>query len=624
MTHWLRKIHYRLARLISDRCALVVMLRRSGSSRGAALIVLSIGRGIAPNVVIIAIGALVGSIPDAVSHGLSSGPGHRAELAMAVVGVVLLADAFFESILSYLGATMGHDYVLAASESLALASMSPQSTWHLDDPEIRSEISALNPRIDRTGLYWGLPNMLAELVTARVAGIGSAAILITFHWWAPVVLAVGWIILNVGFREWARRLQLGFAEGRRGALRWAGYLRGIAIEPQFAKELRIFGLATWAIQRFSNAWNETMASLWKDRRMGSRAVLLGTGAVFVCHAAVLTKLGLDANRHALSASQLTVYAQAVMGVASLGVVGTPELQVVRASTNASKLLALERRLAAFSEPGHIRSKRAAQRDLTNAPEEEVRLENLQFSYPRQSRPVLDGLDLVIPAGQSLAIVGENGAGKSTLIRLLSGIETPQRGRIMVDSIDLRDVTPESWWKQLGVVYQDFVRYQLPLQENVGFGRICLSDDVAEMGDALNRAGRPNLPDLLPNGWETVLSPTFGGGVDLSGGQWQQVALARAFLAIAGGARFLILDEPTASLDPKAEIEMFRRFLRKTAGLTTILVTHRLASVRNVDRIVVLDKGRIVEDGSHEELISGHGLYSSMFQLQAERFNLDRE
>jgi ATP-binding cassette subfamily B protein len=622
MTEMIVQAYRRLARFISDRASLAIMLARTGRRRALALVLLSIARGMAPNLVILAIGSLVRSVPQTISHGFGSRAGHHTVVVLIVVGVVLLADALIQSLLSYLGATMGQEYVLATAESLARATSAPRGVSHLQDSEIHSEVSALNPRTDRTGLYWGLPNMLAELVTSRIAGVGAAIILIQFHWWAPLVLAVGWILLNVGFREWARRLQLGFAEGRRGALRWAGYLRGLAVDEPFSKEIRMFGLASWVVQRFSGAWQQTMAMLWTDRRMGSRAVWLGTAAVLLCHAAVLTVLGFEAGNHAIAASQLTVYAQAIMGTAALGVIGTPELQVVRAATNARQLLSLEHRLAERMASRSAGPLPPRQPDLSRAPRREVCLEGIHFRYDTQDSPVLNGLDLTIPVGQSLAIVGENGAGKSTLIRLLSGVEEPQRGRISVDGIDLNDVDPRIWRRQLGVVFQDFVHYQLSLTQNVGFGRLALSTDQVALKAALHRAGRSHLADLLPQGWDTILASSFGGGTDLSGGQWQQVAIARAFLAVEGGARVLILDEPTASLDPKTEMEMFEQLLDKTSGLTTILVTHRLASVRNVDRIVVLDQGRIVEDGNHEELIGRGGLYARMFHLQAERFNLD--
>jgi ATP-binding cassette subfamily B protein len=244
----------------------------------------------------------------------------------------------------------------------------------------------------------------------------------------------------------------------------------------------------------------------------------------------------------------------------------------------------------------------------------VRLEGVRFTYRGREAPTLDGLTLDVPAGQSLAIVGENGAGKSTLIKLLCGLYEPDAGRIT-----LGGAPPAQARGRIGVIFQDFVRYPLPLRENVAFGHLPLLDDPGALEGALRDAGGACLLPRLPRGWDTVLSREFEGGADLSGGQWQRVALARALAAVRGGAGLLILDEPTAALDVRAETELFERFLELTGDVTTILVSHRLSSVRRADRIVVIEEGRVAEDGTHDSLMRAGGLYARMFSLQAERF-----
>jgi ABC-type multidrug transport system fused ATPase/permease subunit len=245
----------------------------------------------------------------------------------------------------------------------------------------------------------------------------------------------------------------------------------------------------------------------------------------------------------------------------------------------------------------------------------VRLEGVRFTYRGRAQPTLDGLTLDVPAGQSLAIVGENGAGKSTLIKLLCGLYEPDGGRITLDGA----ASPLQSRGRIGVIFQDFVRYPLPLRENVGFGHLPSLADPAALEGALCDAGGGALPSRLPRGWDTTLSREFDGGADLSGGQWQRVALARALTAVRGGAGLLILDEPTAALDVRAETELFTRFLELTRDVTTILVSHRLSSVRHADRIVVLDGGRVVEDGTHAALMRSGGMYARMYALQADRF-----
>jgi ABC-type multidrug transport system fused ATPase/permease subunit len=221
---------------------------------------------------------------------------------------------------------------------------------------------------------------------------------------------------------------------------------------------------------------------------------------------------------------------------------------------------------------------------------------------------------VVPAGASLAIVGPNGAGKTTLAKLLCRLYDPQAGAILIDGIDLRDLDLDSWRSRLATVFQDYVRYQLSLRENVAPPGTA-DEDVL---DALAAARAEQA------GLDTVLSRAYEGGVELSGGQWQRVALARALCGVRFGAGVVILDEPTAQLDVRGEMEIFDRLLEATRGCTTILISHRFSTVRRADRICVLEQGRIVELGSHDELILLGGRYRTMFEAQAARFVQDEE
>jgi ATP-binding cassette subfamily B protein len=233
--------------------------------------------------------------------------------------------------------------------------------------------------------------------------------------------------------------------------------------------------------------------------------------------------------------------------------------------------------------------------------------------------VLRNLELTIPAGRSLAIVGLNGAGKTTLVKLLARLYEPQSGRITVDGVDVRDFEPAAWRRRLGAIFQDFVHYDLPVRENVGFGAPELLGDDESVRSALSRAGALSLVEALPHGLDTMLSREYADGAELSGGQWQRIAIARALMAVEGGASVLVLDEPTANLDVRAEAEFFDQFLELTRGVTTILISHRFSSVRRADRIVVLEEGAVVEDGTHAELVALGGRYAELFHLQAERF-----
>jgi ATP-binding cassette, subfamily B, bacterial len=242
-----------------------------------------------------------------------------------------------------------------------------------------------------------------------------------------------------------------------------------------------------------------------------------------------------------------------------------------------------------------------------------------FRYPGREADVFSALDLEIPAGRSLAIVGANGAGKTTLIKLLTRLYDPTAGRITVDGVDLRELDPRAWQRRVAAIFQDFQQYQLSAYDNVALGAVERQGDRDLVVDAARRAGALDVIEGLPQGWDTVLSRQYSGGIDVSGGQWQRIALARALFAAAAGAPVLIMDEPTAHLDVRAEAAFYRRFLDLSEGLTTIVISHRFSTVRRADRIVVLDAGGVLEQGSHAELLRRGGRYAELFTLQAQRF-----
>jgi ATP-binding cassette subfamily B protein len=252
------------------------------------------------------------------------------------------------------------------------------------------------------------------------------------------------------------------------------------------------------------------------------------------------------------------------------------------------------------------------------PAREIRFRDLTFAYPGSPSTslgtgslVLEHFDLTIPAGSSIAIVGQNGAGKTTLAKLLCRLYDPQSGAIEIDGADLRDLDLDSWRARVTAVFQDFIRFELPLRDNVMASG---APDTAVRA-ALESAGASRLAEL-----DTVLARGYTGGTELSGGQWQRVALARALCAVQLGAGVVLLDEPTAQLDVRGEAEIFDRILAATRHCTTILISHRFSTVRRADRICVLEQGRVVELGTHDELMALGGRYQTMFELQAERFN----
>jgi ATP-binding cassette subfamily B protein len=259
----------------------------------------------------------------------------------------------------------------------------------------------------------------------------------------------------------------------------------------------------------------------------------------------------------------------------------------------------------------------------NALVEGIRIEHLCYRYPHRADAALNDVDLFLPAGATVAIVGDNGAGKSTLVKLLAGLYCPSQGRITVDGLDLATLSPEEWRRRISAGFQDHARFELVMQEVVGIGDLPALNDAVAVAGALDRAGASDVLAKLPAGLATQLGASWPGGVDLSGGQWQKLALGRAMLRTA--PLLLLLDEPTAALDAETQHTLFERWtsaarrLRQTNGAVTVLVSHRFSTVRMADLIVVLDRGRVAEVGSHEELVERGGRYAELFELQAQSY-----
>jgi len=248
------------------------------------------------------------------------------------------------------------------------------------------------------------------------------------------------------------------------------------------------------------------------------------------------------------------------------------------------------------------------------PGDGVRFEGVSFHYPGSRIPALSGVDLHIPPGSKLAIIGENGSGKTTLIKLLTRMYEPTEGRVLLDGRNLREWEPSALHRRIGVIFQDFVRYQLKVGENIGAGDDRAYDDRARWDDAAERGLAKPIIEILPDQYDTQLGKWFKNGRELSGGQWQKVALARSFMR--QDADVLVLDEPTASMDAEAEVKIFERFRELTDDKIAIVISHRFSTVRMADEIIVLDRGTIIERGSHDQLVKGGGRYATLFNLQA--------
>jgi ATP-binding cassette subfamily B protein len=388
-----------------------------------------------------------------------------------------------------------------------------------------------------------------------------------------------------------------------------------------AKEIRVLGTLPWWRARGEQESDAYLRPLWRERRrlfLGpfvwfSLAVLAGAAAVLVI-------LRNAADNGGLSVLDLSLAIQAILIPLRFGVFfPEADVQTQYGMLAHDSILEIERNAAAGAS-----LLRSGQRDASEVPREAIRFERVSFGYPGSDRQVLDEVDLEFPAGTSTAIVGLNGAGKTTLVKLLARLYEPTGGRISVDGADLAEFDIRSWQRRLAVIYQDYIRYEFDAATNIGLGAPERMHDREALDRAAEWAGATEVIDSLPQGLRTVLSSRYQGGTDLSGGQWQRIALARALFATGAGASVLVLDEPTAQLDVRAEVAFFDRFLELTQGLTTVVISHRFSTVRRAQRIVVLDHGRITEQGTHEELLARRGRYAELFELQARRFNAGDE
>jgi ABC-type multidrug transport system fused ATPase/permease subunit len=556
--------------------------------------VMLVARGVLPALFAIAMGLLVG----AVQRGDPlAGP-------LVAVGLVFVALQVLTPLHQAVGANLGDRLSAWLYDRLTDACVDPPGIGHLEDPDLATDLTtARDFDLGMTGPPLSISmDFIASGLVELLAGLASAVVLFGYAWWAPLLLAGAWIATHWLLREsavWKDRQ----TDEVREAQRHADYAYRLAVDPPAAKELRLFGLVGWTIERFIARRRLLYELQHRATRLRERPLAISVLLVTLANGLVFWSLAESALAGRLDLDQVVVFAQVAVGTSMLAFGG-----LNWALDGASAPVAAVLRLGDAMAP--VGALRPGSLPVDDRPARDIVFRDLTFAYDRAAGPVLDGLDLTIPAGTSLAIVGQNGAGKTTLAKLLCRLHDPQSGAIVVDGADLRDVDVDQWRTRITAVFQDFVRFELPLRDNVAPAGA--PDDVILA--ALDEAGAAGLADL-----DTILSKGYEGGTDLSGGQWQRVALARALCAVRQGAKVVLLDEPTAQLDVRGEAEIFDRILAATRDCTTILISHRFSTVRHADRICVLEGGRVVELGSHDELMARGGRYRTMFDLQASRF-----
>jgi ATP-binding cassette subfamily B protein len=529
-----------------------------------------------------------------------------------VAGAFLVAR-LLDPVLEEAGQALWRRVDEGLSQRLMRAVLATQGLEAVESPEVRDAL--VQAQGDLTDLTPGQAAYhLGRVLTLVVQGVGSLLIVAAYEWWVAVMLAVGYAAASRVYRDHWLHVTL-VLMGRTDRLRRAFYLRTLALHPAPAKETRLFGLTDWLVEGYRQRWMTEMVDIWRTRNEGwgaSVGVIAGLAIVeafAIGHAAVAAVAG------TIAIGSAVAIAGAVLGAAVLGTYTEGHWMLAECARAITRIEAVEANSISSVQSGGLT-------DTAGLPRDVIRFEGVSFAYPGATTPVFDCLDLEIEAGRSLAIVGENGAGKTTLIKLLCRLYDPDDGRVTVDGIDIRGIDPEAWRRRLAAVFQDYVQFELTAFDNVAYGSLADRDDVDAVHAAAELAGARDVVQRLPAGWDTPLSREFSDGAQLSGGEWQRLALARALFAVRSGAGVLILDEPTAALDVRGEAEVYERFLDLTRGATTLVISHRFSTVRRADRIVVIDAGRVVEDGSHDELVEAGGRYAAMYSLQASRFSGD--
>ncbi|MEU1762951.1 ABC transporter ATP-binding protein [Micromonospora sp. NPDC005652] len=562
-----------------------------------------------PLVQMLAVSAVVGGLPGAARDGARSPAASAVYLGLATMAVAYFAAQVAPAAQWSLGRVLGARVEVLTRDRIMDTILDRPGLEQVESEAVREAAALAQEARSATFGADDAIRGVANLVSGRVQGLVAAGILVTFHWWAPLALLVTFLPWDAYFRAQHGKVARSWVARTPEQAR-ATYFRQLGTDAAAGKELRVFGLAGFVRDRFATHYLAGMAPLWRERTTSLRRFL---PPVVMVTAGYLTVFGALGWEFATGRQSLTATALYLLMAGQVWRVAPSFNDLSRLAIGASPLLSAQR-LADPPPPRAARTGPTGQAD--GRPGQEIRFEGVSFAYPGGAE-VLCGLDLTIAVGQSLAVVGDNGAGKTTLVKLLCGLYQPTAGKITVDGTDLRELDSFAWRRHVTAVFQDYVRFPFTLRENVAAGAGGDVDD-ATVGRALADAAA-DLAQQLPQGLSTVLGRDFAGGVELSGGQWQKIAVARALAGLHAGASVLILDEPTANLDVRAEAALFERILATTRGMTTLLISHRFANVRRADRIVVLGGGRVVEDGSHAALLAADGVYAAAFRLQAERF-----
>jgi ATP-binding cassette subfamily B protein len=605
--NWFRRPDYKVDKEFDPgflgKWSLISWVRVAGFGPAAIAVALLSLNVFVPAGLAIATGQLVRSVLGAAQAG--NGDVSRVISALAVLCFLLLLEQVLRSIQGPARSNLAASIDGRLRERLRTILSSPSGIAHLEDQNVRDDAH----RITRG-------------VTGRTLGQGSAAQLATFFYMAGALVSsavaaiyapelAAFVLAAMLFQRWILYEQVSgyvqMSSSLTGGVRRGKYWIDVAGGPATAKEIRLFGLSRWAVERQFDLASQARRPAFEAIDHFNKMQWIPFATALIGYGVPFAVLAWRAASGSIAADTLSIVLPALIAIGYFGSPGFDMFDIQAAIPCAAAMRRLEQ-LGATATSGEPLPPAGAT----------ISFEGVSFTYPGAQDAVLADLDLEIPAGGSIAIVGANGAGKTTLVKLLCRLYEPTGGRIAADGTDIASVDADEWRRRISVIFQDFVHYELTASDNIGtaeLGRV----DQQRVERAAADADATDIVAKLASGWDTTVSRAYSAGAELSGGQWQRIALARLLYGLHAGREILILDEPTANLDVEAEIELFDRLLERTNGKTVILVSHRFSTVRRADRIVVIDRGKVVEQGTHTELLALVGMYSEMFHAQADRY-----
>lgn len=525
-------------------------------------------------------------------------------LALIVITVVVgpILQALVQALSWRLEARIGRDLLGLVTDIADVGAV--------ENSETSSELATI--RGDNVTLRIGAAlSLFVGVAPMRLSAVVMAGWMLTFSWWAPLILLPGLILT----RLWLLRDGTTFTTAIRAADRFrlrATYYRDLILDRGAAKDIRLFGLSTWMLDRFVYEWSRGLRELFANLNRTSLLFLSASLALGLSYGLVVFIVGSSALRGDISIGSVSVYISTALGLMSF--VTMPDVEI-RFAQAAMVFPALDT-VRTIAQP---KTKVVTHPQSQELPSDfNLKLSKISFRYGESRTPVLSNISLDVHVGEVLAIVGANGSGKTTLVSVVTGLREPTEGVLQLGECFVNQSDRQWWRSNFAVLSQDFAKWELSLREHL---TLAVNKDLPDrdLYDALMRVGLRDLFEELPLGLDTPLSRHYKHGIDLSGGQWQKVLLARTLISVNRGARILILDEPTSHLDLQAEKDFYEEFLSHTSGLTRILITHRLPAVAHADRIALLQDGQMIEMGSHAELMELGGVYAKYYTIQVQHF-----